>query len=114
GPNCFEHYNPFTGTPCTYRGVDDYQHSWVVDLIVKYVAGLQPDGSDTLTMDPLPFPISRFALEGVRYRGRTIDVHWDELSGGLTVNVDGYQRAQCPNRRRMTVDLSETECESSG
>src|SRR5262249_44804335 len=25
-PNCFEHYNPLTGTPCLYRGVDDYQH----------------------------------------------------------------------------------------
>src|SRR5690606_16295198 len=28
-PNCFEHYNPFTGHACEYRGIDDYQHSWV-------------------------------------------------------------------------------------
>jgi glycogen debranching enzyme len=26
-PNCFEHYNPFTGQACVYRGIDDYQHS---------------------------------------------------------------------------------------
>jgi hypothetical protein len=35
-PNCFEHYNPFNGEPSVYRGVDDYQHSWVNDLIIKY------------------------------------------------------------------------------
>ena len=33
--NCFEHYSPTTGKASFYRGVDDYQHSWVVDLIVK-------------------------------------------------------------------------------
>src|SRR5439155_5020108 len=56
-PNCFEHYNPSPGAPSAYRGIDDYQHSWVIDLMVKYLVGLQPNGSDTLVLDPLPFPV---------------------------------------------------------
>lgn len=41
-PNCFEHYNPETGAPSTYRGVDDYMHSWLVDLILRHVCGVDP------------------------------------------------------------------------
>jgi hypothetical protein len=44
-PNSFEHYNPETGVPSGYRGYDDYMHSWIVDLILRHVVGVQP-GSD--------------------------------------------------------------------
>lgn len=103
-PNCFEHYNPFTGAPCMYRGVDDYQHSWVVDLIIKYVAGIQPSGSEALLLNPLPFPVSRFTLEGVHYRGHVVDVRWSEADG-YTVFIDGHQRARSPERTRLVVAL---------
>ena len=85
-----------------YRGIDDYQHSWVVDLIVKYVIGLQPDGSETLTLNPLPFGLRRFVMEGIRYRGRTIDVRWD-AHDGFTLHVDGEERAR--NSQLQQIDL---------
>ena len=34
-PNSFEHYNPYTGRACHFRGIDDYQHSWVLDLLAR-------------------------------------------------------------------------------
>ena len=102
-PNCFEHYNPHTGTPSLYRGIDDYQHSWVVDLIVKYVAGLQPDGSDSLVLDPLPFNLTRFTLEGIRYRGHTLDIRWD--SEGYWVRVDGKERVHSTERTHLEIPL---------
>lgn len=104
-PNCFEHYNPFTGAPCAYRGIDDYQHSWVVDLLVKYLVGLQPNGGDTLVLDPLPFEVNRFAMEGIRYRGHTVDVRWDRATG-YAVWVDGIERARLPERGRIEVALN--------
>jgi hypothetical protein len=61
-PNCYEHYNPDTGKASLYRGFDDYQHSWVNDLIVKYVAGFRPTGVDTFVVDPLPFGIDSLHL----------------------------------------------------
>lgn len=85
-PNGFEHYNPETGKASVYRGIDDYQHSWVVDLIIKYVAGLQPE-ADKVVIDPFPFGLTSFALEGVTVRGHTIDVTLDEH--GFRVRLDG-------------------------
>lgn len=72
-PNCFEHYNPFSGKPSVYRGIDDYQHSWVNDLIIKYVCGVRPD-EHTVTVDPLPFGLKQADINNVLVRGRKIRV----------------------------------------
>ncbi|HZH98773.1 MAG TPA: hypothetical protein VEX38_07355, partial [Fimbriimonadaceae bacterium] len=54
-PNSYEHYNPLTGSAALYRGYDDYMHSWVVDLILRYVAGLRPGSSER---KPLPLDVA--------------------------------------------------------
>jgi len=92
-PNCFEHYHPFDGTPSTYRGVDDYQHSWVADLILKYVAGVRAVAHG-VTIDPFPFGLDWFLLKDARLRGRRLDVEWNrDLAGdkriGFRVRLDG-------------------------
>ncbi len=85
-PNCFEHYNPFTGRACHFRGIDDYQHSWVLDLLVRGIAGLHVDG-EGVEVRPLPHGFERVSLGPVEARGRTVAV---ELDGeGVTVTVDG-------------------------
>jgi hypothetical protein len=90
-PNCFEHYNPFTGQACEYRGVDDYQHSWVVDLIIRHVAGLQPQTDGGLSIDPLPFDLDWVRLENARIRGQRIDV---QIEGSeWCVYADGHPTA---------------------
>lgn len=85
-PNCFEHYNPFTGQASVYRGIDDYQHSWVADLILQYVAGVQPHEGGVI-IDPFPCGLEQLTLSGVRVRGRTIEVRivgnrFTVISGG--------------------------------
>jgi hypothetical protein len=72
-PNCFEHYNPTTGQPCRYRGIDDYQHSWVVDLLIKYAAGIRP-GDTTVTVDPFPFEVEHLAIDDVPVRDNRLGV----------------------------------------
>ncbi len=72
-PNCFEHYNPFTGEPSIYRGVDDYQHSWVNDLIIKYVVGIQVE-DDCVTIAPFPFQLRYIKLYRLKIRGQSIIV----------------------------------------
>jgi hypothetical protein len=84
-PTAFEHYNPETGAPSRYRGFDDYMHSWIVDLIVKYVAGVQPL-AEGVRIDPFPFD-TPFSLRGVHVRGRAIDVTWDGST--FEVRADG-------------------------
>jgi hypothetical protein len=86
-PNCFEHYNPDSGTPSLYRGFDDYQHSWVNDLIVKYVAGFRPDAGDGFVTDPFPFGLESLRLSKLPFRGRQIDIEIE--TDRFVVHVDG-------------------------
>src|SRR2546425_10409197 len=68
--------------PSVYRGIDDYLHSWVNDLIVSHVMGVLPDGpAGGLTVWPVPLGVGRAALEGVRVAGRGVAVAID--GGGL-------------------------------
>jgi hypothetical protein len=72
-PNAYEHYDPISGRGSVYRGLDDTQTAWVVDLIVQYVMGIRPhDGG--ITIDPFPFGLEQAELRGVYARGRTLDV----------------------------------------
>ena len=95
-PNCFEHYNPFTAHPSRFRGIDDYQHSWVLDLLARGAAGLDPDdwlGGATdgafLTVDPLPMGLAAVDLEGALVRGHRVDVR---IRGdAFTVTLDGRE-----------------------
>ncbi|MCS6776553.1 MAG: trehalase family glycosidase [Chloroherpetonaceae bacterium] len=105
-PNCYEHYNPYTGMPCLYRGVDDYQHSCVVDLILREVVGVQVEDllEGTLVLDPLPVPVQWFRVEGLWIQGRQVDVAYDRTTG-FTVWVDGEARAHLPERAWVEVNL---------
>ena len=85
-PNSFEHYHPITGRASVYRGIDDYQHSWVNDLLARHVAGLLPRGAEGVLVDPLPFG-GRTELRGAVVAGHTVDVAVQE--GRFEVRVDG-------------------------
>ncbi len=72
-PNSYEHYNPYNKRPSFYRGVNDYQHSWIVDLIFKYVVGLYFTDDGVLKFDPFPFK-QDFSMRGLRIRDLILDV----------------------------------------
>ncbi len=90
-PNCFEHYNPFTGAPSAYRGIDDYQHSWVADLIIQYVCGLRPDQRG-LTVDPLPLDIDMAELSETRVAGHNVSVRIDGDVFEATIDGDRHRK----------------------
>lgn len=92
----YEHYNSLTGEP--ESGFRDYMHSWWVDSIIRQAAGLTPQDDGSLVIDPLPLGLTHFALRGAPYRGRKVDVLWNEpgTGKGLTVRVDGIVRSHLP------------------
>ena len=101
-PNCFEHYNPLTGTPSVYRGIDDYQHSWVNDLIIKYVCGIRPD-PHTVTIDPFPFGLKSVQIDNVVIRGRQLKV---EVRGKrFIVWLDGRQHVESVVGRPVAIQI---------
>jgi hypothetical protein len=79
-------------------------HSWVVDLIVRHLVGLQPSSNEQLVLDPLPVPVERFAMYDLRYRGRRLDVLWSEREG-YAVFVDGAEITRQPERCRLELTL---------
>lgn len=84
-PNCFEHYHPETGQASRYRGIDDYMHSYVVDLLVRYLCGLEVEEGG-IAVDPFPFGVD-FRLEGVRVRGHELSIR--RSGNHLRVEADG-------------------------
>jgi hypothetical protein len=112
-PSSYEYYNPLTGQAPIFRGTDDYMHSWIADLMLQFVAGLQPAvgseqwavGSTRIVVDPLPFGLEYFAVEDARIAGRRVDVRWRE-GQGLRLFVDGRLAAQSERLERLVADLS--------
>jgi hypothetical protein len=100
-PNSFEHYNPISGKPGTYRGIDDYQHSWVVDLIISYVCGLRP-GPDGIVVDPFPFGLKHVSLDGVFVQDRRFRI--DVTGGTVSVWIDGKRKASGPLGTSIRID----------
>jgi hypothetical protein len=84
-PNSFEHYNPISGHESAFRGIDDHQHSWVVDLLIRGVAGLEPTPG-ALRVHPLPMDLDHVTFRG-RLRQHTVNVTTD--GDDLHVSVDG-------------------------
>jgi hypothetical protein len=89
-PNCFEHYHPYTGAPSTYRGIDDYQHSWVVDLLMKCVAGVRPQVDGSIVIAPVPLDLAHLEVRGLVVRGRELRVV-SERGAPVAVMADGRQ-----------------------
>ena len=85
-PNCFEHYNPYTGRACHFRGIDDYQHSWVLDLMARGIAGLHVEG-EGVEVRPLPHGLPHVAMGPVAARGCTVQVALDD--DRVSVTIDG-------------------------
>ena len=98
-PNCFEHYNPHTGRACHFRGIDDYQHSWILDLLARGFAGLHVDASG-IEVRPLPNGPARVSLGPAIARGRT--VHVDLEPERVSVTVDG-ERLDGPRGEPLRV-----------
>ena len=98
-PNCFEHYNPHTGRACHFRGIDDYQHSWILDLLARGFGGLHVDASG-IEVRPLPNGPARVSLGPAIARGRT--VHVDLEPERVSVTVDG-ERLDGPRGEPLRV-----------
>lgn len=88
-PNCFEHYHPVTGRGSQYRGIDDYQHSWINDLVVSHVLGVLPHGATGLTVHPLRLGIATARVKQLPVAGHEVEI--GIAAGQFHVAVDGKQ-----------------------
>ena len=92
----YERYDPFTGKPLS--NFRDYMHSWWIDIFIRHVAGFVPQDDGSLMIDPLPMGLENYALTGAPYRGKKIDVLFNDPKAGvgLVVRVNGKTVHQNP------------------
>ncbi|MFO0947080.1 MAG: hypothetical protein U1D30_14245 [Planctomycetota bacterium] len=103
-PACHEHYNPLTGRPALFLSLHETDGGWLIDHILRYVAGIRPDHQGTLLIDPLPFSLEWFAVEGAFVGNHEIEVHWDHRVG-LTVRVDDKLAGHAPVGQSLSIAL---------
>ncbi len=84
-----EHYDPVEGRASAHRAATDSTHSWIIDAIMQYVAGIRPHEGG-LTIDPMPFGLELVDVAGVRVRGRTVDLRIE--GDRVTATIDGVRR----------------------
>ncbi len=92
-PTSYEYYNPINGKAPFFRGTDDYMHSYIIDLIIRYVVGLQPQDGNKIIIDPLPFDLDEFSLDDIQIKGRLLKILWRKrdtaaMDKGLYLFID--------------------------
>ncbi|WP_437919093.1 MGH1-like glycoside hydrolase domain-containing protein [Sphingobacterium sp. LRF_L2] len=90
-----------------------YNHSTFADVIIQDLIGFKPMLGNQFSIKPL-VPTGKwsyFALQQLSYKGKQIDIFWDETGDryqqgkGLRVYVDGKCVAQSKKMKSLTVNL---------
>ena len=97
-PCLVEFYDSKTGAPLSEEA--DYLHSFYIDLIVRHLAGIEPEEKGVV-FHPLRTERGWFSLRGLCVKGKTVDVYYQKeeslrypFPAGYTVFVDGVRRFQ--------------------
>lgn len=107
-PYLVEHYNPVTGERLSDEA--DYNHSFWIDLVVRYVAGVQIEPG-CVRVEPLQTHLKWFRLENLPIRGRMVTVMYsekkdrEEIPCGLTVLVDGRIQAHREDLGALEIEI---------
>lgn len=78
-PYLVEHYDSMSGEPISDEV--DYNHSYLIDLIIRHVAGLEIADDGAVTADPLDIGLEHFVLSNVKVGGRDVEVRFDRTAG---------------------------------
>ena len=119
--NLVENYDTNNGGPIVYYyWSNHYNHSSYNNLVISGLCGIRPLEGDTLDINPLvDNSINYFCLDGVLYHGHQLTVVYDrdgskyKLGKGLTVFVDGKQKAIVRKENKYQVVVGATILKSS-
>ena len=101
-PNIAERYDPHTGTP--FMEYLDYNHSSWIDLLIQHVAGITPQESDELVIDPVDMGWKSFSINNIRYRNHDVDVEFTR-NNGMTIRIDGIVKLKTPGLQKLSLNL---------
>ena len=95
-----------------YERGKDYNHSFYAELIIRDIAGIMPNGTTEITIDPLaPDSWKFFAVDGVRVLDKQLSVIWDKDGSrygkgkGFAVFVNGKEVLRKQKLEKVNVSL---------
>lgn len=101
-PNIAERYDPHTGS--AFMENLDYNHSSWIDLLLQHVAGITPNESDSLIIDPVDMGWKSFSLNNIRYRNHDIDIEFIR-DKGVVIRVDRMIKAKTSRLQKVIIKL---------
>jgi hypothetical protein len=104
-PTFYDHYHPLTGRGSAMLGPSP-PRGWLNDHLIRFLAGLRPDESGGLIVDPLPFGLQWFRLDRVAVADHEIAVEWDSRAG-LTLTLDDRPAGHAPVGRSIAARLAD-------
>ena len=84
----------------------DYNHSSWIDLVMQHVAGITPENSDSLVIDPVDMGWRSFSVKNIRYRNHDIDIAFTREKG-MTVRVDGIVQSQTAALKKTIIKINQ-------
>jgi hypothetical protein len=103
-PYLVEHYDSMTGEPISDE--PDYNHSYLIDIIIRQIVGLEIAENGTVTIDPIDIGLEQYVLEDVRVLGHRFKVSFSRADGTI-VERNGTVVATAAGRQRLTVALGD-------
>lgn len=85
-PYLVEHYDSMTGEPISDE--PDYNHSYLIDIIIRQIVGLDIVEDGTIALDPIDIGLDAYTLENVIVRNRRLTVRFTR-DEGTSVECDG-------------------------
>jgi len=101
-PNIAERYDPHTGNP--FMENLDYNHSSWIDLVIQHAAGITPQESDSLIINPIDIGWKSFSLKNIRYRNHDVDIEFTR-GEGMTIRVDGIVKAKTVGLQKIAIKM---------
>ncbi len=99
-PNIAERYDPHTGS--AFMDYLDYNHSTWIDLLMQHVAGITPQETESILIDPVDMGWESFSMENIRYRNHTIDIEFTR-GKGMIIRVDGIIKAKTAGLQKTFI-----------
>ena len=98
------HYNPLTGQPGSSSRCAPLPGGWLIDHLLRYVAGVRPNVDGSVVLDPLPLDLEWLSVSRVFVGNHELTIDWDHRVG-LTVHVDDELAGHAPVGQALHLTL---------
>lgn len=85
-PYLVEHYDSMTGEPISDE--PDYNHSYLIDIIMRQVVGLDIAEDGQITVDPIDIGLEYFSIDRIYIQNSPLSITYEKSKGAVTKRLE--------------------------